>query len=260
MEYTTILVSDQGPVRRITLNRPGRHNALTHVLQTELIAALEESVSSACRVVVLHGAGKSFCAGLDLDELQTSANSDGNEAKARAELLARMFRTLHDLLKPTIAAVKGAAIAGGTGLAMVCDYTLATPDAKFGFTEVRIGFVPALVSAYLALQVGDKQARGLLLSGRFFGAAEAYRLGLVHEVVEQGQLTSRVNELAEALARNSPQSLAATKRLLSSQNKAWLDSALTLAIEANAEARETEDFREGIAAFLEKRSPVWMKG
>ncbi|MFZ0745617.1 MAG: enoyl-CoA hydratase-related protein, partial [Terracidiphilus sp.] len=157
----------------------------------------------------------------------------------------------------TIAAVQGPAIAGGTGLAMVCDFTLATPAARFGFTEARIGFVPALVSAFLTLQIGDKRSRDLLLTARLFDAAEALHLGLVNEVVPPDELAHRVKALAEILVANSPESLRATKRLLAEQNKAWLDAAIDSAIEANVHARDTADFREGIAAFLEKRRPVW---
>jgi len=142
---------------------------------------------------------------------------------------------------------------------MICDFTLAVPAAKFGYTEVRIGFVPALVSAFLTLQIGDKLARDLLLTGRLFDAAEAYRLGLVNEVVSPENLLSRVRALAESLSVNSPKSLAATKRLLAIQNKRWLDAAIAQGMEANAEARETADFHEGIASFLEKRKPAWTK-
>jgi methylglutaconyl-CoA hydratase len=176
-----------------------------------------------------------------------------------AERITRLFLTLYELPMPTIAAVHGAAIAGGTGLATICDFTLATPAAKFGFTEVRIGFVPAVVSAFLALQIGDKRSRDLLLTGRLFDAAEAYRLGLVNEVVPPEDLAQRVQALAEVLVSNSPQSLGATKRLMAAQNRAWLDAAIAQAMEANAQARETADFREGISAFLEKRKPVWAK-
>lgn len=259
MEYATIHVHEKGVARIITLNRPDRRNALTPQMQSELIAAFEDSVISPCRVVVLAGEGKSFCAGLDLEAIRPDSGQAAADPRETALRIARMFRTIYELPKPTIATVHGAAIGGGTGLAMVCDYTLATPEAKFGFTEVRIGFVPALVSAYLALQIGDKRARDLLLSGRFFDAAEAHRLGMVQEIVAQDKLASRVDELADTLAENSPQSLAATKHLLAAQNKTWLDEAVGLAIEANAQARETEDFREGIAAFLEKRKPDWTK-
>ena len=161
--------------------------------------------------------------------------------------------------KPTIAAVHGASIAGGTGLATICDFTLAVPTAKFGYTEARIGFVPAVVSAYLALQVGDKRARDLLLTARLFDATEAHRLGLVTEVVVPEDLDTRVHSIGESLLANSPESLAATKRLLAAQNKAWLDTAITAAMEANARSRETADFREGVAAFLGKRKPIWGK-
>jgi methylglutaconyl-CoA hydratase len=153
--------------------------------------------------------------------------------------------------------VHGAAIAGGTGLATICDITLATPAAKFGYTEARIGFVPAIVSAYLALQLGDKRSRELLLTARLFGAEEAHRLGLVNEIVAPEQLPLRLQALAESLVANSPASLASTKRLMAAQNKPWLDAAIAEAMVANAQSRQTADFREGVAAFLEKRKPSW---
>jgi methylglutaconyl-CoA hydratase len=179
--------------------------------------------------------------------------------RADAQRIATLFRTLYELPRPTIAAVHGAAIAGGTGLATICDFTLAVPTAKFGYTEARIGFVPAIVSAFLALQIGDKRSRDLLLTGRLFDANEAYRLGLVTEVIEPDALDNRIRALAQTLAANSPQSLSTTKRLLATQNKAWLDVAIAQALDANAKARETADFKEGIASFLEKRKPVWSK-
>ena len=257
MSYETILVGDEGFVRTITLNRPERRNAMTPMMQTELIAAMEEAGTSDCRVVVLAGAGESFCSGLDLSVLQAAKEKSAAEHREDATRIAKLFRTLYELPKPTIAAVQGAAVAGGTGLATICDFTLAVPGAKFGYTEARIGFVPAVVSAYLRLQLGDKSARDLLLTGRLFDAAEGYRLGLVNEVVGAEELGARVRELAERLAANSPCSLSATKKLLAAQNRGWLDAAIALAMEANAAARETADFREGVAAFLEKRKAVW---
>ena len=141
----------------------------------------------------------------------------------------------------------------------MCDFTLAVPGAKFGYTEVRIGFVPAVVSAFLMLQVGEKQARDLLLTGRLFTSEEALGLGLVSEVVALERLAARTLELATVLKANSPESIAATKGLLAAQNKVWLDAAIAKALAANAESRATHDFREGVAAFLEKRKPVWRK-
>jgi methylglutaconyl-CoA hydratase len=259
LSFATILVDDDGAVRTITLNRPERRNAMTPEMQEELIAAMDEAAMSACRVIVFRGAGDAFCSGLDLTQLQAMNGKTAAEHQVDAERIGRLFRTLYELPKPTIAAVHGAAIAGGTGLATLCDFTLATPAAKFGFTEVRIGFVPALVSAFLALQIGDKRARDLLLTGRLFDAAEACGLGLVNEVVAPDDLTKHVQQLAQTLIANSPQSLAATKRLMAAQNKAWLDAAIAQAIDANARARESVDFNEGITAFLEKRRPVWEK-
>ena len=259
MSYVTILVTEEAGMRTITLNRPERRNAMTPEMQLELIAAFEEAAACSCRVVVLRGAGDAFCSGLDLSVLQGLNDKPAADHRADAERVATLFRKLYELLKPTIAAVHGPAIAGGTGLATLCDFTLAVPAAKFGYTEARIGFVPAIVSAYLALQIGDKRARDLLLTGRLFDAAEAHRLGLVNEVVQPDTLDERIHELAQLLAANSPQSQAATKRLLAAQNKAWLDAAIAQAMEANAQARETADFHEGISAFLEKRKPVWSK-
>lgn len=257
MSYRTILIAEDGGVRTITLNRPERRNAMTPEMQMELIAAMEEAAATACRVVVFCGAGAAFCAGLDLAALQGMKDKTATEHRVEAERLARLFLTLYELPKPTVAAVHGAAIAGGTGLATICDFTLAVPAAQFGFTEAKIGFVPAIVSAFLSLQVGDKRARDLLLTGRLFDAMEAHRLGLVNEVVQPHGLADRVQELAHTLAANSPESLAATKQLMAVQNRAWLDAAIAKAIEGNARARETPDFQEGIAAFLEKRKPVW---
>ncbi len=231
---------------------------MTPEMQLELIAAFEAAARE-CRVLVLLGAGEAFCSGLDLTALQDANNKSAAEHKADAERIAKLFRTLYELPIPTISAVHGAAVAGGTGLATLCDFTLAVPTARFGYTEAHIGFVPAVVSAYLTLQIGDKRSRDLLLTGRLFDAAEAYRLGLVNEVVEPEKLLARVQALAELLVANSPTSQSATKRLLAAQNKSWLDAALAAAMEANAESRETADFREGVAAFLEKRKPIWTK-
>jgi len=257
--YTTIIVTDDGPVRTVTLNRPERRNAMTPEMQLELLAALEDTAASGCRALVMAGAGDAFCSGLDLAGLQGARDESVADYRADTERIARLFLALYELPIPTIAAVHGPAIAGGTGLAMIANFTLATPAAKFGFTEVRIGFVPALVSAFLALQVGHKQCMDLLLTGRLFGADEALRLGLVNEIVPPGRLAGRVKELADALLANSPQALRDTKRLILAENREWLNAAIANAIQAGAEARTTSDFREGIAAFLEKRKPAWAK-
>ncbi len=256
--WTTILTSEVDGVRTITLNRPERRNALTPTMQTELTIALEQAaVSASTRIVVLTGAGEAFCGGLDLAELTAMQQKSPAELEADAQRLSKMFRTLFELPLPTVAAVNGHAIAGGSGLALFTDFTLAVREAKFGFTECRIGFVPALVSAYLRLQLGDKRCRDLLLTTRLFSADEAHAMGLVNTVVAADALDGSVKALAENLQANSPSSLRATKALLSKQNSLWLDHALQHATEANALARQTADFREGVVAFLDKRKPVW---
>ncbi len=253
-----ILVSETAGIRTITLNRPERRNALTQQMQVDLIRELREAdESTTTRVVVLTGAGAAFCAGLDLTSLQKMQDKSALELSEDSHRLQKLFRTLYELPLPTIAAVNGHAVAGGTGLATLCDFTLSVPAAKFGYTEVKIGFVPALVSAYLSLQVGEKRARELLLTGRLFTAAEGLAFGLVSEIVPPEELQARVQSLTETLMSNSPLSLRATKNLLTDQNRAWLDAAMHVSMQANARSRETPDFKEGIAAFLEKRKPTW---
>jgi methylglutaconyl-CoA hydratase len=257
LDYKTITVADRGAVRTITLHRPERRNAMTPEMRMELISVLEETASSGARVLVLTGAENAFCSGLDISVLQSMQDKSAFDYRTDAERIARLFLALYDLPIPTIAAVHGPAIAGGAGLAIICDFTLATTEAKFGFTEVRIGFVPALVSAFLSLQVGGKHSRDLLLTGRIIGAEEAQRMGLVNEIVPRERLAERVQVMADLLLANSPQSLAATKRLLVAQHRPWLDAAMEAALEVNAQSRETADFREGVTAFLEKRKAVW---
>src|SRR5205823_7082129 len=154
---------------------------------------------SSAQVLIVTGAGKAFCAGMDLEELKSLLGKSHDENVKDSAYMARIFRRIYDFPKPTIAAVNGAAIAGGTGIATMCDFTVAVPEAKFGYTEVRIGFVPAIVSSILVWQVGHKIARDLLLTGKMFDASEAHRVGLVNEVVAPGQLLPRARDLASQL-------------------------------------------------------------
>jgi len=255
----TVRVEDVGGVRWVTMDRPARRNAMVPEMQDELIAAFHGAETAGARVVVLTGDGEAFSSGIDLTVLQKMHERTPEEHLAAADHVARMFKSVWECDVPTIAMVNRAAIAGGTGLAMLCDFTIASTEALFGFTEVKIGFVPALVGAYLTVLVGDKVARGLLLSGRKFNADEAMRLGLVNEVVSLDRLHGRVKDLASELMENSPESLKATKKLLRAQLAPKLDASLVLAIEANRASIETADFREGVAAFLEKRKPVWKR-
>jgi methylglutaconyl-CoA hydratase len=257
MDRQTIQVEYGTGTALIMLNRPDRRNAISFQLVEELMAAFEEIEQSPAQAVILSGAGKAFCAGMDLEELKSLVGKTQEENVRDSARMAGLFRRLYDFPRPTIAAVNGAAIAGGTGLAMMCDFTLAVPEAKFGYTEVRIGFVPAIVSSILVWQVGHKVARNLLLSGRLFDAAEAHRYGLVDEIVEPGRLMPRAHELAAQLLENSPSSLRATKKLLNGFIAGQLDRQIAEGIEDNARIRATADFREGISSFLEKRKPRW---
>jgi methylglutaconyl-CoA hydratase len=257
MSFHTLQLSYDSGIATITLTRPEKRNAISFQLLEEMLAALDEVERSPAQVLILTGAGKAFCAGMDLEELKSLLGKTHAENVEDSSRMARVFRRLYEFPRPTIAAVNGAAIAGGTGFATMCDFTLAVPEAKFGYTEVRIGFVPAIVSSILVWQVGHRTARNLLLSGRLFDAEEAGRLGLVNEIVPPEKLMTRARELAQTLLENSPASLRATKKLINGFIAPFLDRQMTEAIEANAAIRSTPDFREGVASFLEKRKPKW---
>ena len=257
MTYSTIELGVDGGVVTVILNRPDKRNAISYELIDDLLAALDEVANSSALVLILTGAGKAFCSGMDLDNLKGLTGRSTEQSLKDSETMARLFRALYDFPKPTIAAVNGPAIAGGCGLATLCDFTLAASDAKFGYTEVRIGFVPAIVSTFLLRQIGEKHARDLLLTGRIIGADEAHRMGLIHETVLPERLLARARELAAQLIENSPASLACTKRLLSDHARRELDAQIQSAVRENAAIRSTPDFREGVSSFLEKRKPHW---
>jgi methylglutaconyl-CoA hydratase len=257
MAYTTLQLASDFLVATITLNRPEKRNAISYELIGDLIRALEEIEKSPARVLILTGAGNAFCSGMDLDNLKSLIGRTPEQSLEDTRTMVRLFRSLYEFPKPTIAAVNGPAIAGGTGLALLCDFTLAVPEAKFGYTEVRIGFVPAIVSTFLLRQVGEKIARDLLLTGRLFDAEEALRIGLLTEIVPPEKLMDRARERAGQLIACSPLSLTNTKRLLTDHARKELDRQIEAAIRENAEIRSTADFREGITSFLEKRKPKW---
>src|SRR3954470_7646589 len=191
MSYNTITLAYEDRVALLTLNRPDKRTAISFELGEEFLHALEDVEASSALVFIVTGAGKAFSGGLDLENLKGLLGRTHQENVKDTQTMARLFRSIYEFPKPTVAAVNGAAIAGGTGLATMCDITVASTEAKFGYTEVRIGFVPAIVSSFLVRQVGEKHARDLLLTGRIFGADEAYRFGLVNEVVSPEQLMPR---------------------------------------------------------------------
>jgi methylglutaconyl-CoA hydratase len=260
-EYSTLACELSGAVRTITLNRPDRRNAISSEMIEDLLAALAHAETDhAVRVVILTGAGKAFCAGMDLEGLQSIAGQTPAENLGDSRQMARLFQRIYAFAKPLITAVNGAAIAGGCGIATFSDITLAVPEAKFGYTEVRIGFIPALVSVILRRQVGEKRARELALTGRIFDAAEAFRFGLVTEIVPAERLLQRAHEIASGFLESSPSSLLHTKQLLLHYDEGEVQREIELAIKANADIRNTADFKEGVASFLEKRAPKWTIG
>jgi len=252
-----VLVRDEGPLRWLALNRPDVRNALDATLVDALREELDAAAGSGARALVLTGSGPVFSAGADLRALRAlrEATPEANESDSRR--LAALFEAiaLHPL--PVIAAVNGHAIAGGAGLAVACDVTVVARGALLGFTEVRIGFVPAIILNFLMRVAGEKVVRELCLTGRRIDADEALRLGLVSRVVEPDRLEGAVAALGAELAEASPEAIAATKRLFVDLRGLSLSDGLHLAARRNAEARATADCREGVAAFLEKRKPRW---
>ena len=260
MGYQTLTFQCDDKIATIALTVPEKRNAISAQMIADLLGALDQAEVSAACVLILTGAGKAFCAGMDLGELQHLARQTQQKNLEDARRMTKLLYRLYSFPKPIIAAVNGPAIAGGCGLATVADFVLAIPEAKFGYTEVRIGFTPALVSVFLRRRIGDTHVRDLLLTGRIIDAAEAYRIGLVTEVVPMEALMERAREIASLLLAASPTAVAQTKKLLIGFDRAAIRAELEAAIETNADIRSTPDFREGISAFLEKRPPKWSGG
>ncbi len=256
-QFRHILVKSADGVKTITMNRPDKRNALCPLLIQELTEALKEAETCECGVVILTGAGPAFCAGLDMEHLATMTAHSSQENRTDAENMARVLRTLYDFPKPVIAAVNGPAIAGGMSLATIPDFTLAVPEAKFGYTEVKVGFVPAIAASFLLRQVGELRTRELLLSGKLIKAHEALEMGLITQIVNPDELMGAARALAHCLLLNSPQAMHEVKRLLAKHARRRLDEELEDAIQVNAHQRSAEDFREGVQAFLERRRPEW---
>jgi len=255
-----VLYELKAPAALITLNRADKRNALSR----DLIAAIQSAFARAkddpsARCVLLHHAGPTFCAGMDLAELRESieAQTAGGNVWNDALALANVYDLIYTLPKPTIAMVGGAAVAGGAGLVTVCDLAIATPEAKFGYPEVRRGLVAAMVMPHLLRHVGERMARHLLLTGELIDAQAALASGLINEVVPAARLLDRGMELVRACAEGGPQALSATKALLHrfSQQAA----SVVEAAQSSAAPRLSEECRQGLAAFFEKRPAPWVK-
>ena len=247
-------------VATLTLDRPERRNALN----AELLSALGDNLErlrtdAGVRAVVLTGAGKTFCSGLDLSELQGDLSSSVQRNLERSDAFAALIAQIYRFPKPVVAAVEGAALAGGAGLAAACDLSVLGQGAVLGYPEVRRGFVAAVVAVLLVRQVGERRAKDLLMTGRSLGAQEALAWGLANEVVEDGQVLARSQELAGQLGSSSATALAATKRLLTTLPGMGLEEGFSAASLLNAWIRQSEDLREGLRAFSEHRLPDFTK-
>jgi methylglutaconyl-CoA hydratase len=247
---------EKGCVATLFLNDPERRNPLSPKMVEGLLASLEElEADEGVRALVLTGRGQAFSAGADLAFLERVTEMGAEENYRHSLSLMALFRRLYTFSKPTVAAVNGPAVAGGAGLALACDLVVMEEEARMGFTEVRIGFVAALVSVLLTRAVGEKVAKDLLLTGRLVGAEEAKALGLVNRTAPKGEALKVAQALAEEVAENAPTSLRLTKELLAALPGMGLEEGFRLAALANAWVRETGDLKEGIRAFFEKRKP-----
>jgi len=250
-----VLVEKQTPqIRAIVLNRPERRNALTLELLNELNAAIKvASEQPQERVLILRGAGAAFCTGLDLKEA-----ADQTKTHATAAMVAKTLITLSQTRLITIAAVHGAAVAGGAGIMSACDFVIAAEGTKIGYPEVRRGLVAGLVMTFLRRQVGERNMRELLLGSEFIDANRAKEIGLVNRVVAQNDLVDEAQKVADSVLQGAPAALAQTKRLI---DELWWRSVkddVDLALKYHLQARESSEAREGIAAFNEKRKPNWV--
>ncbi|WP_448530438.1 enoyl-CoA hydratase/isomerase family protein [Raineya sp.] len=249
----------QERIAYITLNRPDKRNALNEQVVQELKDAFRKAEKDEnTKVIVLRAEGKVFCAGADLEYLQTLQKNTYEQNLADSSHLKELFELIYTHPKVVIAQIHGHAIAGGAGLATVCDFSFAVPEAQFGYTEVKIGFIPAIVSVFLLRKIGEGRAKELLLSGDLITAQKAFEYGLINEIVPAENLEKRVREFALHLCKsNSAMSMQVTKSMIAQLPTMAITEALNFAAQQNALARQTADCKKGIASFLEKKPLEW---
>jgi len=254
-----ILIEIQNRIASISLNRPEKHNALNPQLISELSSAIKMAESNPeVKVIILKSSSTTFCAGADISYLKELQSNTYQQNLEDSQSLKLLFATLYNVEKPLIAQVEGNAIAGGCGLVSVCDIVFAVPEALFGYTEVKIGFVPAIVATFLLRKIGEGRSREMLLNGDLITASTAHQYGLVNFVEEKDNIAEAVQSYAKKMVLNtSSQSIKATKALLSKIQCMEIGEGLNHASRINAQARLTEDFRKGIEAFLNKKHPEW---
>ena len=243
----------------ITLNRPEKRNALNQQMVEELTAAFTKAKTDKHgKVIVLKAVGKTFCAGADLAYIQSLQNFSYEENLADSNQLKALFELIYTHPKVVIAQVEGHALAGGCGLATVCDFVFSVPNAKFGYTEVKIGFIPAIVMVFLIRKIGESRAKRLLLSGEIYTAEEILSTGLFHKLCPPDSIANEVAEFATSLCENNSETaMAITKSMIAELQSMSIEQAFSFAAEKNAKARSTADCKKGISAFLNKEKPTW---
>jgi len=252
-------VKRDGAVASLWLDRPEAHNALSVEVGGALVGALASLRDDAsCRVVVLGGRGPSFCAGADIGVMKASANASYEQNLAEARTLAAMFAALADFPRPVVGRVHGGVYGGGVGFCCCCDIVVASDDAKFGLTEVRLGILPGVISPYVIRRLGDRAARELMLTGERFDAARALACGLVNHVVPAAELDAKVAERVGELVKGAPRAQARVKELLVRWRELGWEDYRASVPETLAEIRSGDEARDGLAAFFEKRKPKWM--
>jgi methylglutaconyl-CoA hydratase len=256
---SSILYQVNNRIATITLNRPEKRNALNAELVKELSDALSNAeLDDSVRAVILKANGNTFCSGADLEQLKAMQTNTFEENLADSNRLKELFKKIYTLKKIVIAQVEGFALAGGCGLATVCDFTFCTTESKFGYTEARIGFVPAIVMVFLIRKIGEKKAAQLLLTADIISASEGLQLGLINYVVAASEIEKSVSDFTQKLiTQNSAQSLATTKAMINDIQVKSLEEALNFAAHQNATARATPDCKRGIQAFLNKENLSW---
>ena len=259
-EYQTLICTIDKDVLCITLNRPEKRNALNEQMVHDLNSVFIQYKNDNNIIgASLTGSGEAFCAGADLSYLQNLESKSYEENLKDSQNLKEMYWNIYTFPKPTVALINGPAVAGGCGLITVLDIAIASKNAIFGYPEVKIGFVASLVSVFLIQIIGLGQARRLLYTGDLIDAEEAFDIGLIHSIVEKGQLPSASDEFFSKIRENSPQAIKQTKSLLLDFEGDTIQKKLDHACQINAKSRQTDDFKEGLKSFLEKRKPIWGK-
>ena len=254
-----IEVSIEDRIGTILLNRPEKRNALNNEMAVKLHEALVQLKNDdSCKVVILKANGDAFCAGADLAYLQLLQNNTYDENLLDSKQLMEMYNTLYHFPKITIAQVEGPALAGGCGLAGLCDFCFATPNSQFGYTEVKIGFIPAIVSVFLTRKIGENLAKQLLLTGNIISAEEAFQMHLITKVIDANTIAEEVQSFSQKILKSvSGESIALTKELMASFPGNSINEQLEMAATINAKARATADCKKGISAFLNKEKLTW---